>query len=160
VFLHVYFLLSFYQEWLFVKIRLGHFTEEYCPATAIGRVPHVHADIGTFEEFFAAGFGVLQEAGHDTDIARLVPYFQQLYFLQQNFICFSIDRTGSCGFSVKDGRKIRIGDGFQFLVVLCDLYFELISIIKQRIPGGDIIGTEMTLPDACNVLRVDKAKRK
>ena len=128
---HIYFLFPLDQERLFIKIGLGYFPEEYGTATAIGGIPGIHADISAFQEFFIAGPGVLEKAGHDTDIPRLIAYFQQLYLLQEHFACFRVNRTVSCGFPVKNGGKIGIGDGFQGLVALCDLDFELIAVVKQ-----------------------------
>ena len=46
--------------------------EDGAPA-AIARIPGIHTHVGSFEEFFVVRFGILQEAGHDTDVAGRIP---------------------------------------------------------------------------------------
>jgi hypothetical protein len=69
------------QKRFFIKIGGGYFVQKYRSASTIGRIPDIHADIAAFQKFVVTGFGILEKAGHDTNIAGLIAKFQQLSFL-------------------------------------------------------------------------------
>src|SRR5579863_8902254 len=85
------FLFSFDQKGLFIKVRGSNFAEKDGSPTTIGRIFDTHADVFALEEFLIAGFGVLEEASHDTDASFGVPDFQELTFLKQDFSGIGVD---------------------------------------------------------------------
>lgn len=67
-----------------------------------------------------------------------------------------IDGAGGGGFAVEDGGEIGIGDSLDRLFMLCDLHFELITVIEYRSAGAVVTGAKMSLPDAGEVLGMNK----